>query len=489
MTTDERTPEVASDAERRPSAASALGWSFGGAVAARLGTVAIGVVLARLLGPEEFGTYAIAYVALLAVLSFNELGVSLAIVRWPGDPRSIAPTVTTISVAASLVTAVAVALAAGPFATAMGDASATGLVQLLALCVVINGVVATPAALLQRGFRQDRRAVIDQVNVWLGSLVSVGLALAGVGAASLVIGRLAGAFVSGVLFLVWSPQRLRFGFDRTQVRPLLAFGMPLAGASIIVFAAGYADQIVVGRLLGPVELGFYVLAFNLASWPVSLLSQPVRAVAPALFARIQEDARAMGDAFVSLVRPLAAVAFPACCALAVAAEPIVRFVYGEAWHAAAGPLRFLALVGAFRIVLELAYDYLVVRQRSTSLLVVQAVWFVALVPAVMLGAHLGGTSGAALGQLAVVAAVVLPWYLVLLARADVDRGRTVRALGVPALGSGVLALVGLLVVDRVGSALVADVLVAVLALGTAAVLVLPRRRDLGVLRATRAVAA
>ena len=40
-------------------------------------------------------------VALLAVLTFNELGVSLAIVRWPGDPRAIAPTVTTISIASS----------------------------------------------------------------------------------------------------------------------------------------------------------------------------------------------------------------------------------------------------------------------------------------------------------------------------------------------------------------------------------------------------
>ncbi len=80
----------------------AFGWSLVNLLVGRLGTMAIGVALARLLGPHEFGTYAIAYVALVFVLSFSELGVSLAIVRWPGDPKEIAATVNTISLAASV---------------------------------------------------------------------------------------------------------------------------------------------------------------------------------------------------------------------------------------------------------------------------------------------------------------------------------------------------------------------------------------------------
>src|SRR6478752_5272258 len=78
-------------------ASRAFGWSFGNTVAARLGTLAIGIALARVLGPEEFGIFAIATVALLAVLSFNELGVSLAVIRWRDDPRTVAPTINTIS--------------------------------------------------------------------------------------------------------------------------------------------------------------------------------------------------------------------------------------------------------------------------------------------------------------------------------------------------------------------------------------------------------
>ena len=89
--------------QKGTGASAALGWSLLNTGVAKLGTLGIGIVLARVLGPDSYGTFAVAMVALLAVLTFNELGVSLAIVRWPGDPARIAPTVTTISVLGSVV--------------------------------------------------------------------------------------------------------------------------------------------------------------------------------------------------------------------------------------------------------------------------------------------------------------------------------------------------------------------------------------------------
>src|SRR5258708_24709458 len=267
----------------------ALGWSFINNMTAKLGTLAIGVILARLLGPHAFGTVAVALVAMLAVLSFNELGVSLAIVRWEGDPADIAPTVATISVLSSAVIYVGCFFGAPAFASAMGAPAAAGVIRVLALNVVIDGIVATPAALIQRYFRQDRKMIADQVNSWLGAAVSVGLAWNGLGAISLAIGRISGAAAAGILFVAFSPQPLRFGFDRAKARALFRFGMPLAGASIIVFAVTNVDQLVVGHLLGATALGFYALALNLASWPVNMFSLPVRSVAPAVFSRLQHD--------------------------------------------------------------------------------------------------------------------------------------------------------------------------------------------------------
>lgn len=468
--------------KRAPGATQALGWSLASTAFSRLGTVGIGIVLARVLGPESFGTYAVAFVALMAILSFNELGVSLAIVRWPGDPKLIAPTVTTISVAGSVALCVAGWIAAPLYTAALGDAGATDVVRLLLLTVVIDGAVSTPAALLQRTFRQDKRAAADQANVWVGAIVSVVLAIVGLGPMSLAFGRLAGSSVAAVLFLVFSPLPYRFGFDRGQARALLAFGLPLAGASIVVFAVGYADQLIVGGMLGSTALGFYVLACNLAAWPTSLFSTPLRGVAPAAFARVQHDPAGRADALLSVLGVLAAVTVPVCFLLAGAAPALVSFVYGEQWLPAAAALAWLGLLSIFRILFELVYDYIVVLGFSRTILGVNVWWLAALVPAVIAGTAVAGIAGAALAQVVVAALVVLPIYLWRLHKAGVDARAVLRRTVLP-LAGGLVAGGAAFVLTRVIPLPLAGLAASgLLTLGVIALLLLRDRAALGRLR-------
>lgn len=459
-------------------ASGALGWSFLNTMVGRFGPLAIGILLARMLGPEEFGTFAVATVAMLAMLSFNELGVSLAIVRWRDDPKTIVPTVTTISVVTSLLIATASYLAAPGFAAAMGAPDATPVVRVMVISIVIDGLVAAPAALMQRNFLQSRRMIIDQVNVWVGALTSIALALAGSGAMSLAIGRIAGSVLAGVLFIALSPERYRFGFDRTIAVALLRFGLPLAGASVIVFVVGYLDQMAVGWMLGPVFLGLYVLGYNLASWPVSIFSQPLRAVAPAAFARLQDRPDVMRSTLNSVVGLLTAVALPVCMVAAGAAEPIVTFIYGSAWSDAAQALRFLAIGAAFRILFELLYDYLVVLNRSRALLAVQLLHLGCLIPALILGGHLAGMAGIAAAQVLVYALAIFPAYLFLLSRVGVAVSVLLRRLALPSAAGIALGAVALFAAGRLESPFWASVTAGLLVVAGVAGLVYADRGQL-----------
>jgi O-antigen/teichoic acid export membrane protein len=463
-------------------ASRALGVSFINIAAARFGTLAFGVLLARLLGPHQFGTYAVAFVALLAILSFNELGVSLAIVRWPGEPREIAPTVVTLSCVSSAILFAGFFLAAPAFAATMGAPAAAPVIRVLAICILIDGVVAVPAALLQRYFRQDRRMIVDQTGVWLSTAVSVGLAWAGFGAMSLGIGQAAGGLVSGILLLVFSPLPFRFGFDVAKARALLVFGLPLAGSSILVFLVGNVDNLVVGHVLGATSLGFYVLAWNLSSWPVQMFSQPVRNVAPAFFARLQHDPATMRAGLLSGAGILGSLTLPVCLFISGAATPIVTFVYGARWAPAAPALTWLALLGALRILFELVYDYFVVLARSRVVFTIQLAWLVALIPALVVGVRADGISGAAIAGVAVAAFVVLPWYLIELHRVGIKGFALGAQLRMPLVGG---VGVGLLAADLgrvLTSNLTALALSGVVAVGTIGVLFLHKQPELAMLR-------
>ena len=352
---------------------------------------------------------------------------------------------TTLSTGSSLAFALVAIAAAPAFCEAMGAPGATNVVRLLAISVVIDGVVAAPAALMQREFRAGRRMLIDQVISWVGAIVSIGCALLGMGAMSLAIGRLAGALSGAVLFVVYEP--VRFGFDRAIARRLLRFGLPLAGSSVVLFSVTYVDQFIVGSVISPVALGFYVLAFNVANWPLKVFSQPVRQVSPAAFARLQGDPPALRGAFVSSVGLLTAVTLPVCLVLTGAAEPVIAVVYGSAWIPAAEALGWLGLLVGLRLFFELVYDYFVVLGSTRVILTVQLIWFVALVPSLYAGAELAGIAGAAAAHVAVAVVVVLPLYLRELHRDEIEWRSLLARVALPfACGAGVVAVA--LVADR-----------------------------------------
>jgi O-antigen/teichoic acid export membrane protein len=421
-------------------ATKALGWTFLNNMVGRFSTLGIGVALARILGPHEFGAFAVAMVALLALLSFNELGVSLAIVRWEGEPREIAPTVATISVISSVIIYAGCFVGAPAFAAAMGAPAAADVIRVLSVNVILDGLVSTPVALMQRYFKQKQKMIADQANNWIGTGTSIGLALLHFGAMSLAIGRLAGAAAAAVLFIVLSPQPLRFGFDPVRARELLRFGGPLAGASIVVFAVQNADEFVVGHVLGATALGFYALAFNLSGWPLTVFSMPIRTVAPALFSRLQHDKSAMRKTFLACLELVETATLPCCLLISAAAVPLVHFVYGASWAPAVQALVWLGGLAAIRIVFEYIYDFFVVLARSSVVFTVQVVWLVVLVPALIVGTRVYGIGGAAMAEVAVALIVVLPWYLAELGKVGIKRKPLLGRVWLPLLAAAAVAV-------------------------------------------------
>ncbi len=465
MTDPSDLPAGEADLGRR--VASAARWSVLNTVVIRAGTFVTGVVLARyLLGPREWGLYAIGMLVLAVLLSANELGVSLALVRWDGDVRAFAPTVMTLSVGFSVVLYGAAYVSAPVLAAALGSPDATTLLRVLCFAVVIDAVACVPAGVLTRRFAQGPRMAIDLANFVVSTAVTIGLAFAGVGAMSFAWGALAGNATSLVGAALAAPGMLRFGWDRAQARELLRFGLPLAGASLVVLAVLNVDSAVVGAVLGPTALGLYQVAFNMSSWPVRTVSEAARRVSFAGFSRLAHSPADLADGFSAALRLLMAVAVPLCVLLATLAEPIIRTIYGQRWVGAATALQFLALLGLVRIAFELAYDCLGAAGRRVGLLLVQAWWLVTLVPVLLALAHRYGIEGVGAGHVLVAGLLVAPVCLVALARAGIPPRAVARACALPLAGGLAAAATAVLVHWLAG-----DTFAGLLSAGAAALLV------------------
>ncbi|MGW0742068.1 oligosaccharide flippase family protein [Streptomyces sp. NPDC002817] len=448
-----RTPDSGtaepSDTPAPPAAASlgkkvrsAARWSLINTVVMRLGNFATGIVLARFaLGPAEWGVYGIAQTVLLVLLSANELGVSLAIVRWEGDPRRFAPTVLTLSTLSSGLLYVALFAAAPTVADLLGSPDAAGVLRVMCLCVLIGGVAAVPAQFLTRDFAQGKRMIIDGLNFVISTSLTLLLAFQGWGAMSFAWGAVTGNFVTLIGCCLAAPGTLKYGWDPGQARELLRFGLPLAGASLLALAVVNVDTMVVGATLGNVALGFYVLAFNISGWPVRIISEAVRRVSFAGFSRLAESPKALAQGFSRALGVVVTATVPLCVLLAGLAGPAIELIYGRHWAPAAAALPWLMALGLIRIGSELAYDCLIAIGQRRSLFMVQGLWLVTLIPVLLVGARLNGIVGAAQAHVLVGGGIVVPVFLYALSRGGVGVGLIARACAWPFLGGAVMTAI------------------------------------------------
>ena len=455
-----------------------LGWSFLNNFVGRLGNFLAGIVIIRHLGQAEYGIYAIGLVVLTVLLSMNELGVSVAVVQHRGRVEDIAPTVMTISVVSSIVMAGIGFVLAPVASSALGTPQATGLIRLLLVSVVLDGIASVSNALLSRMFQQRKRLQIDTIAFVVGTPLTIFLAVTGHGAWSLGWGAIVGNLVTAGLALLWSPVRVRPGWDPRVLRGLLGFGLPLAGASLLSLLILNVDFMVVGHRLGPVQLGLYMLAFNLCAWPITVVTSSVRRVAVALFARLAEHSTDGGRAdFARVFGLVLGITVPLCVLLAGFADVLIRTLYGGSWLPAALALAPLAVLSLVRVAVEVTYDFLAGSGRTRSTVWLHAIWLVALVPALTMGARLDGIRGVAIGHAVVAVLVVGTTLAVLLRRSGVVLHLVLRRLALAGAGAAVMSVVIVLSRSLLGSGVAALVVGSVVA-GLAYLLCLwPLRKD------------
>ena len=166
------------------------------AVSARSGTLVIGLVLARMMSPREFGTFGVVVVALLGAQSIGQLGAGSALALWRTAPEDIAPTVTTVSLTASAaVYAACYADGARAAPPPWAPRRAAPVIRVVMLSIAVSGLVTAPRAMLQRR-APWLRVMIEQVDNWIGVAVTIGLVATGHGLMSFAVGRIAGSVVA-----------------------------------------------------------------------------------------------------------------------------------------------------------------------------------------------------------------------------------------------------------------------------------------------------
>ena len=171
-----------------------------------------------------------------------------------------------------------------------------------------------------------------------------------------------------------------------------------------------ADYLIVSRATDPATLGIYLLAFNVSSWPLTTITDAVRRVSIAGFAKMEDQAEALKARFSSSLSTLLTAALPMIVAMALLATPLIGFLYGDQWLPSAPVLQVLVVLSFARMAIGFIFDLLVGVGRTRVTMALKVVWLVVLVPALMYGVRADDIQGVAIAHALVAGLVALPLF-------------------------------------------------------------------------------
>jgi O-antigen/teichoic acid export membrane protein len=305
----------------------------------RLGSL---MVLARLLGPKDFGLVGMvtAFTGVLAV--FRDFGLSSAAIQRTTVTEEQLSTLFWINLlVGALLAFLAVALA--PVITVFYHEPRLFMVTIvLAAGFLFNAAGVQHGALLQRQMRFTTLAAINTVSLIVGTAIALGGAKAGYGYWALVAMTVASPLVNTIGNWVttgWIPGMPR---KRTGIRSMIRFGGTITLNSLIAYIASNFEKVLLGRYWGVDAIGIYGRAYQLINIPTDNLTSVAGEVAFSALSRLQDDLGRLKSYFLKGYSVILAMTLPITVACALFADDIVLVFLGQKWTATAPIFRLLA---------------------------------------------------------------------------------------------------------------------------------------------------
>ncbi len=324
--------------------AQGAGWTIAWRVATRLLGLVSTLVLVRLLAPGDFGLIALAAAFAGALEACLTLGVYDQIIRARNPGRALYDTAFTLNLLRGLGVAALLAAMAVPAGAWFGDERLTSVLLALAASAAASGLTNIGVADFRRDLTFDREFLLLLLPRLAGIALTVTLAF---------LLRSHWALVAGILVNRLGEVAMGYAMHPFRPRLSLAAWRDLAGVSFWAWAINVAtmlrDQagnLIVGRLLGPTQVGIYSVGQEIATLPTAEVVGPLyRAAMPGFAAALREPGGlgAARAAYLRIIGLTALLTIPAGVGVSAIAGPATAVGLGQGWLEAVPLIAILGL--------------------------------------------------------------------------------------------------------------------------------------------------
>lgn len=322
-------------------------WMFVGNTGRQVLGFLFGIVLARLLAPEDFGV-------LLTIQVFTGLagfvaggGMGQALVRAKEATQQDYDIVFTLQLGIGCLIYAGFFFAAPWFAKWYDTPLYADLLRVSALSFIFRPLVNLPGSMLYRNMRYKARSIVGITSLLISSGTSILLAWLGYSVWSLIWGGIAGSVYNAAVLIPLARWRPGFSLELRRGRDIARYGLLVSANDIVNYLRNQTSIFILSHSLGPAGVGLYNKGESLSRMPHNFITGSVYQVLFRAMAAEQDNLDKCRYLYFRSVALVAVYTTPFYIGLLWLAEPLIRGVYGERWAAAAGPLMILAFAWPF----------------------------------------------------------------------------------------------------------------------------------------------
>ena len=347
------------------------------------------LILARWLGPAEFGLVGMIAVFIAIGASLTDSGMTKSLIRSRETNNDDFTTVFWLNLILSAVVYSILFTSAPWIAEFFKQPVLVGLVRLYCLSFVISAFSAVQLARLTSDMAFKRIAKLNIPGTIIGVVVGLILGYKGFGAYSIVWMYLTTQIVQSIMLWSTSSWKPSFSYSKEKAKYHYGFGYKLMLSGLINTIFQNIYNIVIGKLYNPTMLGYFERSRTFNMYPVTVLTSVISKVTYPLLSNLQDDKVQVGIVYRKILRLAFFVIAPLMFLCAAVAEPLFNVVLGKEWSQAVPFFQILCLGTMFYPIHAFNLNVFMVYGRSDLFLKLEVIKKIVIIIAIAIGYSFG----------------------------------------------------------------------------------------------------
>src|SRR3989304_4830026 len=277
---------------------SGLNWNFLGNYILVIIHTIVGIILARLLTPQDFGLIGMVVIFTGLADLFATLGMKQSIIRIKNINENHLRVATTITLSSSILLYFIFYFSSPLIAGFYNEPRLIPILKVLSILFIFKGLTVVSNGQVSKKMDFKYLVTVGIASSFTNGVISSILALTGFGVSSLVYGSIASSTLVCFLFLKKYPPKLKPLFKKEEFKELVGFGSGISLSNILLYGSSNIDYLIIGKFINPTQLGLYTRAFRLMTESISKVIGGSYGVLFTAFAATQDDIPKLSKAYL-----------------------------------------------------------------------------------------------------------------------------------------------------------------------------------------------